>query len=99
VAGSLSPWPLGWIAATPKLPDLLFFVRQNVTGGGQWVAALAVGGGIWRRLGWIFIWMVGCFIFILSFCIFVKMLMCHLVIGGQKTHCFCNDRIAAPLFC
>jgi hypothetical protein len=38
-----------------------------------------------------------CFVFISSFCIFLKMLMCHVVIGGQKNHVFCHIHIATAL--
>jgi hypothetical protein len=41
--------------------------------------------------------LIGCFVLILSFCIFLELLMCHLVIGGQKAHDLCNDCITAPL--
>jgi hypothetical protein len=87
--------PLGcWVDHNhPQWPDLslsLFFCRKKVTGGGQWVAA--------SGLDPLFGCLIGCFILILSFCIFVKMLMCHLVTGGKKTHSFYNDRIAAPLY-
>jgi hypothetical protein len=40
----------------PQWLDLFFFARK-VTGGGRWVAALAVGGSIWqvvRLLDWVF---------------------------------------------
>jgi hypothetical protein len=38
-----------------------------------------------------------CFVFTSRLCIFLKMMMCHVVIGGQKTHVFCHIRIAAAL--
>ena len=41
--------------------------------------------------------MIVCFILNLRFYIFLNMLMCHLEIGGQKTHDFCHDRMTAPL--
>ena len=51
-------------------------------------------GGGWRRWRWQ--WLLGrrsgclivCFILILSFCIFLNMLMCHLEIGRQKNPWF-----------
>ena len=68
---------------------------------GDGVRSPKVGGGS-------FIWLVdlliGCFDFILNLCIFLKMLRCQLMNGGQKTPSFCHDRMAAapvgviPLF-
>jgi hypothetical protein len=48
VAGSLSPWPLGWIAATPKGRISFFFFppeksSEKMVGGG--VCSSEVGGG------------------------------------------------------
>jgi hypothetical protein len=40
--------------------------------------------------------LIRCFILILSICIFLEFLTCHLVIGEQKSHDLCNVRIAAP---
>jgi hypothetical protein len=63
-----------------------------VVGGG--IRSPEVGGGS-------FIWLVdlliGCFDFILNLCIFLKMLKCQLMNGGQKTPPFCHDRMAAAL--
>jgi hypothetical protein len=102
VAGHLSPRPLGWIVATPKplgvdrnhpqWPDLsllLFFRRKSHR---RWV----VGGSIWAG-GPLFGCLIGCFVLILGLCIFLKMLRCQLVSGGQKTPPLCNDRIATAL--
>ena len=44
------------------------------------------------------IFMALCFVFISSLCIFPKMLMCHVVIDGQKTWVFCHNRIVAALY-
>jgi hypothetical protein len=63
-----------------------------------------VGGGVHSpKVGnGSFIWLVdlliGCFDFILNLCIFLKMLMCQLMNGGQKTPPFCHDHVAAALF-
>jgi hypothetical protein len=84
----------------PQWPDLSlslslslfssFFLSEKVIEGGQWVAA--------SGLDPLFGCLIGCFILILCFCIFVKILMCYLVIGGKKTHSFYNYRIAAPFY-
>ena len=47
---------------------------------------------------WFFIWLlIGCFIFILSFCIFLKIMRCQLVVGGQKSLPLHHDHMAASL--
>jgi hypothetical protein len=80
----------------PVAGSLSFFVRRKSGRRGLWVAALAVSGGrVWAMS---FIWLlIGCFIFILSFCIFVKIMRCQLVIGGQKSLLLRHDRMAASL--
>jgi hypothetical protein len=52
-----------------------------------------VGGSIWEGvlLDWVF------FFFILNLCIFLEMLRCQLVNGGQKTSPLCHDRIVAAI--
>jgi hypothetical protein len=58
----------------------------------------------WLKMGWWSLWLPSfyflfwCFVVILSFCTFFEMLMCHVVIGGQKTHVFCYNRIVAALY-
>jgi hypothetical protein len=76
--------------------SLSFFVRRKSGRRGLWVAALAVSGGrVWAMS---FIWLlIGCFIFILSFCIFIKIMRCQLGIGGQKSLLLRHDRMAASL--
>jgi hypothetical protein len=41
--------------------------------------------------------LIGCFVFILNLCIFLEMLRCRLVNGGQKTTPLCHDHIVASL--
>jgi hypothetical protein len=58
-------------------------------------------GGLLAAAFSIFFWfcvLFWCFVFTSSLCIFLKMMMCHVVIGGQKTHVFCHIRIAAALY-
>jgi hypothetical protein len=64
----------------------------------------AAKGGGWRRpspesRGGLFIWwldlLIGCFDFIFSLCIFLKLLRCQLMNGGQKSPPFCHDWMAA----
>jgi hypothetical protein len=43
-----------------------------------------VGGGVWAG-GHLFGCLIGCFVPILNFCIFLEMLRCQLVSGGLKT--------------
>jgi hypothetical protein len=80
----------------PVAGSLSFSVRRKSGRRGLWVAALAVSGGrVWAMS---FIWLlIGCFIFILSFCIFVKIMRCQLVISGQKSLLLRDDRMAASL--
>ena len=100
VAGSLSPWLLAWIAATPSgsRPPLvagslfLFFVFVRQKSRWRW----AVGGSFWAG-GLLFGCFIGCFVLILSLCIFLEMLRCQLVSGRQKTLPLCNDCIATTL--
>ena len=58
---------------------LFFFVlfTEKVIRGRRWVAAF----------GQVFC-LIGCFVFILNLCIFLEMLKCQLVNGGQKTHLY-----------
>jgi hypothetical protein len=41
--------------------------------------------------------LIGCFDFILDLCIFLKMVRCQFMSGGQKTSHLCHDRMAAAL--
>jgi hypothetical protein len=55
LAGYLSPWPLGWIAATPsgRIYLFFFFSSGKVAGEGGGCRRLFAGGGRrwWRHLG------------------------------------------------
>jgi hypothetical protein len=44
-----------------------------------------------------FCFLFWCFVLILSLCIFLEMVTCYVMIGGQKTNVFCYNRIAAAL--
>jgi hypothetical protein len=100
VAGSL-PLAVAVDRGHPQWPDLFFFwVRRKSRR--RWAA----NGGGWQRLspevgGGFFIWwldlLIWCIDFIFSLCIFLKLLKCQLMNGGQKSPPFCHDRMAAAL--
>jgi hypothetical protein len=46
---------------------------------------------------WLPDFLMGCFDFILDWCIFLKMVRCQFMSGGQKTPHLCHDRMAAAL--
>jgi hypothetical protein len=46
---------------------------------------------------WLHDLLIGCFDFILDLCIFLKMVRCQFMSGGQKTPPFCHDRMAPAL--
>jgi hypothetical protein len=85
----------------PVAGSIFFFFFVHWKSHQRWV----VGGG-WRRPfaeggQWVFYLvdlLIGCFDFILNLCIFLKMLRCQLMNGGQKTPHFCHDHVAAALF-
>ena len=59
VAGSLSPWLLGWIAATPSDRIFFFFPPKVAREGGGWQRLLA-GGGRWAAVsGGVWVDLVG----------------------------------------
>jgi hypothetical protein len=75
-----------WVCRDPQLS---LSVTQSL---GQLSSPVsAITGGL------LFGYLIGCFVLILSFYIFLKMLRCQLVSGGQKTHHLCHDRIVAAL--
>jgi hypothetical protein len=82
--------PVGFGRLAMKKKQVFFFLAMMMIGeGGLLAAAFSI-----------FFWfcvLFWCFVFTSSFCIFFKMPMCHVVIGGQKTHIFCHTRIAAAL--
>jgi hypothetical protein len=71
-------------------------VAALLAGGGRWTAALLAGGGRWIFLVAGFL-LVGCFNFILDWCIFLKIVRCQLMNGGQKTPLLHPIRMAAAL--
>jgi hypothetical protein len=86
VAGSL-PLAVGVDAATPSGRIYLFFFflleKSSEVGGGSFI--------------WLVDLLIVCFDFILNLCIFLKMLRCQLMSGGQKTPPFCHDHMATAL--
>jgi hypothetical protein len=103
VAESL-PLAVGVDHSHPQWPDLsfsffffFFFSAGKVTEGGSgWrLPSPEVCGGLFI---WLFDLLVECFDFIFYLCIFLKLLRCQLMNGGQKTPPFCHDRMtAAPI--
>jgi hypothetical protein len=68
-------------------------VAALLAGGGRWAAALLAGGGFF----WLLDLLIGCFNFILDLCIFLKIVRCQLMNGGQKTPLLHPIRMAAAL--
>jgi hypothetical protein len=60
------------------------------------VAALLAGGGRWIFLVVGFL-LIGCFNFILDWCIFLKIVRCQLINDGQKTPLLHPIRMTAAL--
>jgi hypothetical protein len=89
VAGSLSPGLWGGSRPLPVAGSFFFFF---FLGSSEKSSEMAVGGGVWA-LGVL----IGCFIFILSFCIFLEIMRCQLMDGGQKSLPLRHDCMAAPL--
>jgi hypothetical protein len=65
---------------------------------------VTAGGGRWRRPSpevgsglfiWLLNFLIECFDFIFNLCIFLKLLRCQSLNGGQKSPPFCHDRMAA----
>jgi hypothetical protein len=86
----------------PVARSIFFFFSPE--GRRRWAA----GGGGWRRpspevdIG-LFIWLLNflieCFDFIFNLCIFLKLLRCQSLNGGQKNPSFYHDRMAAaPIY-
>jgi hypothetical protein len=89
-------WSANWVwpAGDEEETDFVFSLAMMVTGEGGLPIGFAAAFSIFFWLCVLF-W---CFVFISSLCIFLKILMCHVVISGQKTLVFCHVRIAAALY-
>jgi hypothetical protein len=72
----------------------LFFFFFLFAGCEWWVAA---GGGIWAGSP-LFGCLIGCFVLILNLCVFLEMMRCQVMSGGQKITHLCNYRITAALY-
>ena len=84
---TLSLWPTARFGRDPVVGSLFFLFTEKVVEGRQWVAAS----------GRVFC-LIRCFVFILNLCIFLEMLRCQLMNGGQKTPPLCHDHIVAALY-
>jgi hypothetical protein len=67
--------------------------RRLFARGGRWVV---VGGGV-CTIGHLFGCLIECFVLILNLYIFLKMLRCQLVSGGQKIPPLSHDRMTTTL--
>ena len=74
----------------PQWLDLLFFFFSLLP------EKLSEVSGVWAG-SLLFGCLIGCFVLILSLCIFLEMMRCQLVSGGQKILPLCNDCIATAL--
>jgi hypothetical protein len=64
----------------------------TTSGGRWWRPSPKVGSGLFI---WLLNFLIKCFDFIFNLCIFLKLLRCQSLNGGQKNPLFCHDRMAA----